>query len=344
MPSKGPKKKSVAKKKSVSGKEAFEETLSTTKKKVSTRKTVGKKQREKLAAAEAQTELLPAKGEDLNDEPGQQELGEGTFPPLSDRVSQEDATASADMLSPRKLRSSDQEDTTQIAVEDQYSQDLDITDTDDALFSAENSPPQDERLGRARDLVQEGQIGNAIELYRDILADSPRNVKARNNLGVLYDELDHPELALEQFEAAEGIDPQNVEVLINYGTALGVLARYGEAEYLLLRAVAIDPNSVAVRASVGILSFRRGAYAAAELELRWVCEQDRESARAFYYYGETLNRLGRFDEALIALERAIVLQPRNSRAFYTLGHLYDRKHMTEEAALMYRQARELQRK
>ena len=123
-----------------------------------------------------------------------------------------------------------------------------------------------------------------------------------------------------------------------------MLARYGEAEYLLLRAVAIDPNSVAVRASVGILSFLRGAYAAAELELRWVCEQDRESARAFYYYGETLNRLGRFDEALIALERAIVLQPRNSRAFYTLGHLYDRKHMTEEAALMYRQARELLRK
>ena len=338
MPSKGPKKKSVAEK------EAFEETLSTTKKKVSTRKQAAKKQQEKLAAAEAQTELLPAKGEDLNGEPGHEELGEGTFPLIPDQIPQEDATASAEIFSPKELGSPDQEGTAQIPAEDQSSEDLDITDTNDALFRTEDSPPPDERLGRARNLVQEGQIGNAIELYRDILADSPRNVKARNNLGVLYDELDHPELALEQFEAAEGIDPQNVEVLINYGSALGVLARYGEAEHLLLRAVAIDPNSVAVRASVGILSFRRGAYAAAELELRWVCEQDRESARAFYYLGETLNRLGRFDEALIALERATVLQPRNSRAFYTLGHLYDRKHMTEEAALMYRQARALQRK
>ena len=338
MPSKGPKRKSVA------GKKAFEETLSTTKKKVSTRKKAAKKQQEKLAAAEAQTELLPAKGEDLKDESGHEELGEGTFPLIPDHIPQEDATASAETFSPKESGSSDQEGTAQIAVEDSYSQDLDITDTDDALFSSENSPHQDERLDRARDLVQEGQIGNAIELYRDILADSPRNVKARNNLGVLYDELDHPELALEQFEAAEGIDPKNVEVLINYGSALGVLARYGEAEHLLLRAVAIDPNSVPVRASVGILSFRRGAYAAAELELCWVCEQDRESARAFYYHGETLNRLGLFDEALIALERAIVLQPRNSRAFYTLGHLYDRKHMTEEAALMYRKAKELQRK
>jgi tetratricopeptide (TPR) repeat protein len=338
MPSQGPVKKPVAEK------EAVEETLSTTKKKVSTRKKTANKQREKLAAAEAQTELLPAKGEDLNEESGYEELGEGTFPPVPDRISREDTTASTEPLGLKELGSLDQEGTAQIVVEDQSSEDLDITDTDDALFRAENSLLQDERLGRARDLAREGQIGNAIELYRDILADSPRNVRARNSLGVLCDELGHPELALEQFEAAEGIDPQNVEVLINYGSALAVLARYGEAEQLLLRAVAIDPDSVAVRASVGIFNFRRGAYAAAELELRWVCEQDRESARTFYYYGETLNRLGRFDEALIALERATVLQPKNSRAFYTLGHLYDRKHMAEEASLMYRKARELQRR
>ena len=305
MPSKGSVKKSVA------GKEAVEETVASTKKKVSTSKKAGTKQREELATAEVQTELLPAKDEDPNDEPSYEELGE---------------------------------ELAQIIVDDQSSEDLDLADTEDALFGPEDSPPQDERLGRARDLVQEGQIGNAIELYRDILADSPRNVKARNNLGVLYDELGHPELALEQFEAAEGIDPQNIEVLTNYGSALAVLARYGEAEQLLLRALAIEPDSVVARASVGILNFRRGAYAAAELELRWVCEQDRESARAFYYHGETLNRLGRFDEALVALERATVLEPKNSRAFYTLGHLYDRKHMIEEATLMYRQARELQRK
>ena len=186
MPSKGSVKKSVA------GKEAVEETAASTKKKVSTSKKGGKKQQEELATAEVQTELLPAKDEDPNDEPSYEELGE---------------------------------EPAQIIVDDQSSEDLDLADTEDALFGPEDSPPQDERLGRARDLVQEGQIGNAIELYRDILADSPRNVKARNNLGVLYDELGHPELALEQFEAAEGIDPQNIEVLTNYVSALAVLAR-----------------------------------------------------------------------------------------------------------------------
>jgi Flp pilus assembly protein TadD len=44
------------------------------------------------------------------------------------------------------------------------------------------------------------------------------------------------------------------------------------------------------------------------------------------------------------LERATVLQPTNAKAFYTLGILYDRKHLPEEASVMFRRARELQRR
>lgn len=198
-----------------------------------------------------------------------------------------------------------------------------------------------ERLGRAKDLVRDGRIDEAIALYRDILVQNPANLKARNNLGVLYDELGRLELALEQFEAAELIEPENVELLNNHGSVLGAMGRYDDAEELLRRAQRLDPEDVSVRASIGILYFRRGVYTMAEEELSWVCEQNDAHGPAFYYRGEALNRLGRFDEALQALERATVLQPQNARAFYTLGHLYDRKHMGEEATLMYRRAREL---
>jgi len=200
-----------------------------------------------------------------------------------------------------------------------------------------------ERLGRAKDLVRDGRIEEAIALYRDILVQNPANLKARNNLGVLYDELGRLELALEQFEAAELIEPENVELLNNYGSVLGAMGRYDDAEELLRRAQRLDPEDVSVRASIGILHFRRGVYVTAEEDLSWVCEQDDAHGPAFYYRGEALNRLGRFDEAMQALERATVLQPQNARAFYTLGHLYDRKHMGEEATLMYRRARELSR-
>ena len=204
-------------------------------------------------------------------------------------------------------------------------------------------PPTGEQLGRAKDLVRDGCIAEAIAFYRDVLTQNPTNLKARNNLGVLYDELGNLDLALEQFEAAALIEPDNVELLNNYGSVLGAMGRYDEAGELLRRAQGLDPEGVAVRANIGILNYRRGVYASAEADLGWVCEQDDAHGPAFYYRGEALNRLGRFDEALQALERATVLQPQNPKAFYSLGHLYDRKHMGEEAALMYRKARELSR-
>jgi tetratricopeptide (TPR) repeat protein len=203
------------------------------------------------------------------------------------------------------------------------------------------APLAGERLVRAKELVQDGRIDEAISLYRDILASNPADLKARNNLGVLYDEMGQSVLAIEQFEAAERLEPENVEVLTNFGSARTAMAHYDRAEELLCRALRLAPENTAVRASIGKLHFHRGLYAQAELDLRWVCEQDDTHGPAFYYWGEALNCLDRFDEALEVMERATVLQPNNPKAFYTLGHLYDRKHLSEEAMAMYRRAREL---
>ena len=82
-----------------------------------------------------------------------------------------------------------------------------------------------EALARAKEMVERGRISEAIELYRDIVETSPRSLKARNNLGALLDGLGQHDLALVQFEAAEEIDPDSVEVLTNLGSTLGALSR-----------------------------------------------------------------------------------------------------------------------
>jgi tetratricopeptide (TPR) repeat protein len=181
--------------------------------------------------------------------------------------------------------------------------------------------PAGERIARARELLQADRVEEAADLYRSILRENPTNLKARIDLGRLYEGLGHHDLALEQYEVALKFEPENVEALNSFGLALGAVGRFDEGEAL----------------------FRRGLYLEAEMELRWVCERDPEHAHAFFYRGEALNRLGRFDEAMPALEHATVLDPENGRAFYTLGILYDRKHLPEEAAVMYRRARELRR-
>ena len=202
--------------------------------------------------------------------------------------------------------------------------------------------PAGEPLARARDMVRQGRVQEAIELYLGILTVNPSNLKAHNNLGVLLDELKQFEAALEHFEAAERLAPENVEVLVNYASTLTSLARYEEAEGLLRRAQRLAADDVRARLGVGILYFRRGLYAQAEAELRWVLTKDEANGGAHYYRGEALNRLGRFDEAAVELARAVELIPNDPRPYYTLGHLYDRQRRLEDAAEMYRQARRLQ--
>jgi tetratricopeptide (TPR) repeat protein len=202
--------------------------------------------------------------------------------------------------------------------------------------------PAGEPLARAKDLVQRGRVQEAIELYLGILTVNPSNLKAHNNLGVLFDELKRYDAALEHLQAAERLAPENVEVLTNFASTLTSLARYEDAEAALRRAQRIDADDLQVRLAIGILYFRRGLYAQAEVDLRWVCARARDNGLAFYYRGEALNRLSRFDESQQVLERAAELLPEDPRPFYTLGHLYDRKHLGEEAAEMYRRARQLQ--
>ena len=124
---------------------------------------------------------------------------------------------------------------------------------------AEAGPPpgdaaptaQATKLRQARDLTVQRRLDEAVSLYREIAQDDSHNVKARNNLGVLYDELGHHDLALEQFEAARALDPDGVEVLVNLASALGSLGRFDDAERELGRAQMLAPEEISVRAGPG---------------------------------------------------------------------------------------------
>ena len=205
-------------------------------------------------------------------------------------------------------------------------------------------PSGDSRFRRARELEREGDIAGAILIYQQLLLEEPDNIKARNNLGCLYDAQGKPILALEQYETARNLAPDNIDVLINIGDALVTLTKYDQAEREYRRAQKLDPARADVYAQLGILYYKRGLYSQAEVELQKAIDLDSENGLAYFYRGESLNHLMRVDEALDSLLRSTVLQPDNARAFYLMGILYDKKRMPEQAMSMYRRARELSAK
>ncbi len=201
--------------------------------------------------------------------------------------------------------------------------------------------PDGKRLARAFRKFREGRGREAADLYHDIVKPRETPLVAKINSGLRHDEHGRHELAIDDFLAAEELDPENVENLAHLATAYGALSRFGEADVVIDRAVRLDPMNVQVRVGEAILAFRKGLYAAAEVQLEGICKRNPSHGPAHFYRGEALNRLGRVDEALQAMERAIQLQPRNWRAYHTLGMLFDRKEDRERASEMYRHAREL---
>ncbi|MGD2068050.1 MAG: tetratricopeptide repeat protein [Gemmatimonadota bacterium] len=282
-----------------------------------------------------------ARDDAVAEDPGAGRGGEGEEPAEAEEVDEVEEPADADEA-PDEEEALDEEGVhREVGGSDPAGEKPGTAGRDRVEDESGDSP--DARLEKARRLVAGGLVQEAIEVYRDLVVRHPDHLRARNDLGVLFDELGQHELALEQFEAAREIDPERVEVLANAGAALAELGRFEEAERELRRAQRLDPDSIDVRAKLGVLYFRRGLYAQAETELRWVCIRDNSHGPAHFYRGEALNRLGRVDDAMEALERAASLQPNNARAFYTLGILFDKKHMPQEAERMYRRARELGR-
>lgn len=211
----------------------------------------------------------------------------------------------------------------------------------EAEASSEKRAADDPRVVEARRAQREGDSLRAVQLYRSVLMERPRDVAVRIALGHIYEARGEHNLALEQFEAAKDTAPDDVGVLVDHANALAQVGRFDAAERELRRALKLDPMRPSVHASLGIINFRRGVYGVAEQELKRAIDLDPSSAAAFHYRGESLNQLGRIDEALTMLERAAQLQPDHARTFYVMGIVFDKKGRPQEAAAMYRKAREI---
>ena len=75
------------------------------------------------------------------------------------------------------------------------------------------------------------------------VAENPRDVKARNNLGVLLEKSGDTQGAIEQYQAALRINPDYAEAHVNLGNALSQIpGRQSEAIAEYQAAVRIRPD------------------------------------------------------------------------------------------------------
>jgi tetratricopeptide (TPR) repeat protein len=227
-------------------------------------------------------------------------------------------------------------------------------------------------LDQALSLHRKGRLDEAAALYREMLAQNPRDADALHLLGAIAFQRKNPAAAVELIGQAIAIAPDNAGFLSNLGLALVELRRFEDALASYDRAVAIEPRFAEAHYNRGIALERlkrldnalasygralaiKPGYADALVNRGFVLRELKRPGEALADYDrslalrpdfpEALNNRGialgdlrRFDEALASYDRSLALRPDYPEALNNRGVALAALKRLDDALASYDQA------
>jgi protein O-GlcNAc transferase len=170
-------------------------------------------------------------------------------------------------------------------------------------------------------LHQQGRLGEAEALYRQIIAADPNLFPALFLLGALRLQLGDCVQAVELIGQALAINPNDSAAQSQYGLALVGQGLFAEAVPAFNHALALQPDNLPALIGRGAAQRGLGRWAEALDDHEAVLARDPRNADAWNGRGALLRSLGRIDEALDSFNRAIALWPDFAEAWNNRGDL-----------------------
>jgi predicted TPR repeat methyltransferase len=238
------------------------------------------------------------------------------------------------------------------------------------------SPPAGElaarRFAAALQQFRAGNLAQAGQQCRDLLADAPDHVEGLHLLGLIAYRSGEPAVAVDQFEAALRRDPGFAKAHVSLGNVFTEQGRLTEAAAQYRLALALQPHDPMIIYNLANVLARQGGLAEAVAcyrqalvlrpgagdimnnlatalqdlgEVEQACGLYERAAalapsdpRLHNNMGNALARLGRFDAAKASFERALALDAGFVEAHDNLGQLLQRQGRTHEALACFERA------
>jgi tetratricopeptide (TPR) repeat protein len=211
-------------------------------------------------------------------------------------------------------------------------------------------------------------LDQAIGEFQKIVALDPKSVEDRMVLGQLYTVKHQNEKAEEQFKAAQDLDPDSEEVVLNLSRlyaengdlqhaakvleAVPVSERTPKMEFALgaiydqlkhpkdaiaayKRAADMDPDDARTLGALAQAFLADGQSEEALKAYKQLSQADPEDAGALVHISEIQRRQGKYEEALATVKKALKKDPDSLEAGYNEGLLLDVLGRYDEAAQVY---------
>ena len=182
----------------------------------------------------------------------------------------------------------------------------------------------------------------AEQLCRTILQAEPDHVDTINILGVIAQRYNRHDLAIDQFQQALAIDAQRTGLYYNLGVSLGQLARFAEAEAVLLQGLTIAPDDPTLLGYLGAIQNKLGKLDAAVASLQKAVANDQTNPQLHYNLGVVLTESNRPDQALASLQQAIAIKADFVEAHNNMGTILKAQNRLSAAIACYKKALVLQ--
>jgi Tfp pilus assembly protein PilF len=159
----------------------------------------------------------------------------------------------------------------------------------------------------ARAYYTKGRLDEARKAFLAVLDLDPRNAKAENNLGLIFESSGQPTEAIEAYRKAISWQEQaphpSEQPYVNLGNLLMEQGRPMDAIAPLEKAVALAPNNAFCHMSLGVYYRKVGQMNYARRELERATQLDPQNAVAHYQLGRLYKDIHELDLARVEFER-----------------------------------------
>lgn len=191
---------------------------------------------------------------------------------------------------------------------------------------------QNVSISKANELLKEGNVDGAINMYNSILEKNPNSIPARLGVAKIYGELFKIKAAQREFERVLSQDPNNSDAHNGLGMTYyrlttssnmavrdktGSLYRLSSEEFK--KAIESNPNNDEALANLGMIYQQQGRLEEAENNYRQALTINPNNSNANYRLGTIIYEKGDVDSAIAYYNKSLEVDSKNSSAHFHLG-------------------------
>jgi Flp pilus assembly protein TadD len=172
---------------------------------------------------------------------------------------------------------------------------------------------------RAFELIEKGQMAEAVQEWRKVVQLDPDDAKAHFDLAVALTGSDQEREAVDEYRKACDLDPHQAGWFAHLAASLSQTGDLDGAVVNFRKSLALDPSNAGVEANLGAALFENGQTQEGYEHMRKAVDMAPDFADGHNYLGTALAKMGRMEEAVAELQKAIALSPASVEDRFNLG-------------------------